>query len=118
MSAPLNFTIHQGATWQRTVILKNPDGTVMNLTGCTARMQIRSNYADFAGGAPLADLTTANGKIVITALEGKIVLTISAAETQTFTWRNAFYDVEVVFADATIRRILEGRVEVKPEVTR
>jgi hypothetical protein len=116
--ASTNITIHQGATWRHVLILKNPDGTPVNLTGCAARMQARTDYADRASGQPLVELSTANGKIALTPLEGKLTLALTAAETEAIKWRHAVYDVEVTFADSTIRRVLEGRAEVKPEVTR
>jgi hypothetical protein len=45
-ASPLNLYCEQGATLRETVALKNPDGTIPNLTGCTTQMMYnRAAYA-------------------------------------------------------------------------
>lgn len=51
--------------------------------------------------------------------DGSVVLGVDAETSSTWAWRSAFYDLEVVNADASVtQRIAEGRVTVSPEVTR
>lgn len=87
----------------------------VDLTGCSARMQVR---AELASPDVLLELTAANGRIVLDALNGGIELRLSAAETAALTFTRAVYDLEIVYADGRVRRLLEGAFKVKPEVTR
>lgn len=87
----------------------------VDLTGCSARMQVR---AELASPAVLIELTSANGRIVIDAPNGGITLRLSAAETAALTFTRAVYDLEIVYADGRVRRLLEGSFKVKGEVTR
>jgi hypothetical protein len=43
MSEPNNFTIDAGARFVKTFVYENPTGTVVNLTGYTATMQVRKS---------------------------------------------------------------------------
>lgn len=85
----------------------------VDLTGATARMQIRDN----PGGLLLVELSTENGGLVI-AGAGTIERHITAAATAAFTWTAGVYDLEVSYADGTVHRYFEGAVTVIPEVTR
>ena len=70
---------------------------------------------------PLVVLTTENGKIEIIPDEGKIVLSITAAETKDYNWTEAVYDLELVIIDnitEIVTRLIEGRVTAFKEVTR
>jgi hypothetical protein len=44
MAATHNIIIDQGADWLVTLIYKNSDGTVANLTGYSANLQLRTSY--------------------------------------------------------------------------
>lgn len=83
----------------------------VDLTGATARMQIR------AGTTLLLELTTENGSLEITG-PGTIARHLTAAQTAALTWAKADYDVEVQYLDGTVHRYIEGPVTVDPEVTR
>lgn len=49
MSAKYCFQIDQGTDLRVPFVLKNADGTLVDLTGCAVRMQLRKNfYADEA----------------------------------------------------------------------
>lgn len=84
----------------------------VDLTGATARMQIREQV----GGAVLLDLTTDNGGLAITG-PGTITRTISATQTAALMWTEAVYDLEVQYQDGTVQRYLQGAVTVSREVT-
>ena len=84
----------------------------VDLTGATARMQIR----DQIGGQVLLELTTDNGGLAITG-PGTITRTISAADTAAIAWASAVYDLEVQYPDGTVQRYLQGAVTVIREVT-
>lgn len=118
-AATYNFTgdqaIEQGATWSRRFTWKDSAGVPVNFTTYTARMQIRSQRAapDF-----LVELTSANGGIVLGGAAGTVDLRQTAVQTAAFAWASGVYDLELVAADGTVTRFLEGEVEVSREVTR
>lgn len=109
----LNITIEQGATYALSFIYQDENGQPINLTGMTARMQLRRQ---FASDVALLSLTTENGRITITPLEGKITLSISATDTALLTG-SGVYDLELVNGP-TVSRLLEGSFNICNEVTR
>ncbi len=112
----LKLLIEQGATFRKTLTWKAGTPPVpVNLTGCTARMQMRT---EIAAATPLVTLTTENGGIVLGGTAGTIELFIAAVDTAAFTWTTAVYDLEIILANGDVRRLLYGPVTVSPEVTR
>ncbi len=128
----MDLLIEQGATfeldftWMDTDV--DPDGTAHNvpkdLTGCTARMQVRTGYARDV----LIDATSENGDIVLgtggavkillsDTLTDSAPLTVDAAGKQRFLKR-AVYDLEVQWPTGRVDRVLEGRVTFSPNITR
>jgi len=114
----LNLVVYKGSTFVKSIQWKSGDPPVaVNLTGYTARMQIRKRVNDTV---ILESLTTENSKIVFTdAVNGILELRISAAVSTAYTFCNAVYDLELVNPDGvTVYRILEGSFTAAPEVTR
>ena len=87
--------------------------TPVDMTGYTARMQIR----DKVGGTLLLTLTSANGGLTIDTTKSSVTITISATATAGFIWNRGVYDLEMVSADGRVTTIVEGSVKVTPEVT-
>ena len=114
-AAQYDFVIEQGTTTVKLFVWKSADGTPINLEGYSARMQIRaSTQAD----TYLMELTTENGRIRLTPLEGKIELKLSAAETSAIDWKRGKYDLELVSSTGFVIRLLFGLVTVSKEITR
>lgn len=113
ISGIYNITIDQGATFSRTITVRNADESLLNLTGYTARMQIRREYSSTN---VMLSLTTENGKITLGGAAGTIQLNASAADTTTLT-HDGVYDLELVNG-AVVNRLIRGIVRVNPEVTR
>jgi len=112
----LKLLIEQGATFRKLLTWKAGVPAVpVDLTGCTARMQIR---ADITSTTPLITLTTENGGITLGDTAGTIELYISDADTADITWTAGVYDLEIILANTDVRRLLYGTVTVTPEVTR
>lgn len=114
----LNLKIDQGATFTKAVTWKNGvPATLVNLNGCTARMQVRSSVESLK---IILELNTENGGIILGGVAGTVTLVIPASLTKalTATAHNAVYDLEIVFPNGTIRRLLAGTVTISPEVTR
>lgn len=107
--------IEQGATFRLRLSLTN-NGVVVPLSGHTARMHIRQKIA---ASDVLYELTTTNGGLVINGLAGTVDLYISDEDTATFQFRNAVYDLELEdTGTGEVVRVLQGAVQVSPEVTR
>lgn len=113
----LNLKIDQGATFSKLVTWKvgPAPGTVVDLTGCTARMHARQKITD---ASVLLDLTTENGGIVIGGSGGTVEIKIPATQTAGIKWTGAVYDLEIEFPNGDVRRLLQGSISVSPEVTR
>lgn len=112
----LNLKIDQGATFDKVVTYKaGTPAVTVNLTGCTARMQARS---ELTSPIVLLELTTGNGGIVLGGVAGTVSLYMSEVTTAALIWSSAVYDLELTYANGSVRRLLSGSVSVSPEVTR
>ena len=107
--------IEQGATLSLPIVWKDSSGTVINITGYTARMQVRQSVNS---STVLLSATTENGKLVIDGSLGKVTISLSAADTAAITWHTGVYDLELVSSGGVVTRLLEGAVVVSREVTR
>jgi hypothetical protein len=110
------FKILQGETYNEVVTWKTgTPATPVDLTGCTARLQVRPTIDS---ATALLSLTTENGGLVLGNNLGTVRRIISAAATAAFSWDSGVYDLEIIFPDGTVRRLLAGTVSVSKEVTR
>lgn len=108
----LNLTCPQGSTFSRTLTYKIDDSPV-NLTGYTARLQVREyHYSDDF----ITSLTNSSG-ITLGGSAGTITVLIGASATSEFVPGNYVYDLEIV-TGGTVTRLVEGKFIVTPEVTR
>jgi len=108
-----NFTCEQGSTFSRDIEVTNFDDTVRDLSGFTARMQVRR---DIEASSALVELTTENGRIQITPSTGTVGLTISAADTAALT-QGGIYDLELIGSTSIVERLLQGNFNLDANVT-
>jgi hypothetical protein len=87
----------------------------VNLTGYTARMQIR---ATLDATVVIVSLTTENGGITLGGTAGTLALLLTAVATAAFTFSTAVYDLEIISAGGVVTRLLSGNVVLSKEVTR
>ena len=112
MSAKYNLVCDQATTFNFQFQIKN-DSTPWNLTGYTGVMTVRP----FVGAqTETVVASTANGRMVLTALTGRINITIDAATTAAITAGRYSYDL-VLDSGSSITRILEGKFVVTGAVT-
>lgn len=102
------FTAHRAGTgylaWR----------TPQSLAGYSARMQIK----DRVGGSVLLALTSGVGGGISLDDAGKVIeITISAEQSEGFTWASGVYDLELVSPGGVVTALLEGAVVVSAEVT-
>jgi hypothetical protein len=116
-AATHDITIEQGATWRLALTWMQPDGvTAYDLTGCKARMQVRSAH----GTDILIDLTDeagADGQIVLGGALGDIAIRIAPVASERLNVRKAQYDLVLQLASGDVERLLQGKVAVKPSIT-
>ena len=115
-AAKLNLpVIEQGATYRHTLYWKDSSNVPINITGCTARMQLRTTVESTA---VVIELSSTNNRIIITGSLGKIELYISDEDTTVLPPIQAVYDLEVYMSNGDTVRLIEGKVTIKAEVTR
>ena len=123
-AAKHNLTIEQGTTFRHGFqqldgpVSKDPKAPLpppVNLSGYTARMQLRTSI-----DAPdvLLELTTENTRITIDALQGLITLAIAAPDTAAMTFTSAVYDLDIISPSGQVSRIVQGSVSLSRSVTR
>jgi hypothetical protein len=105
------LTIEQGSTFQMQFRWK-VDGVIMNLTGATARMQLRRS-----SGSPIVfELTNTNSRIILGGVDGTVSLELTPAETSSIPAGNFVYDLEITLG-AVVRKLIRGTCVVIKEVT-
>lgn len=114
-AATYDFDIEQGATLLKPIVWKDSTGSPVNLTGYTAKMQVRKSVSS---QEVLLEMSTVNGKLQLTPSTGTITMVFSAATTAAIDWRSGKYDLELTSADGTVTRLIEGEITVSREITR
>jgi hypothetical protein len=89
--------------------------TPIPLTGYTALMQIRETIESTT---VIAELSTANNRIIIDPVNFTIQIKMSAAITATFNFDSAVYSMELTDNQGTVYPFLSGSVSLTKEVTR
>lgn len=104
----------QGATLSLTLTYRDSADALVNLTGYSARMQVRERASS---PGTLVSLTQASG-ITLGGAAGTIVITVSATATAALEAGQYVYDLEIVSGGGVVTRLIEGKFTVRPEVTR
>jgi hypothetical protein len=114
--AEIDITIYQGATFRKPFQwLTGTPAVPVDLTGGTARMQIRRNIS---ADTPEITLTTETSGITLTnAANGEFAIHLTPEQTAGLDIRKGVYDIELVVGGDT-HRVVMGTVEVSKEVTR
>lgn len=111
-----DITIEQGADFNLPLTWKDGTGDPIDVSGYTARMQIREN---FDSDDYIISLTSdAGGGITLGGILGTVTVSISAADTATLAQVEAVYDLELESPGGYVTRLTQGRVYISREVTR
>ena len=122
------FTIEQGATYTSEITWKNAADQAVDLSGFTAKMQIRAEqdststaYLTLNTSASVASsgicLSGSSGTANVN--EGKIAITITAGSTGLLdfgTDEMGYYDLEMT-KGTVVTRLLQGKVKLSKQVT-
>ena len=106
----LNLYVEAGATFSRSLIYTNDDGTLFDLTGFTAELQVRETVAS---AEPTLTVTPA-----IDVETAAISWDFTATQTSALTATTYVYAMELYGPDALTIRLIEGVITVSPEVVR
>jgi len=114
MAGQKNFEVDQNATFSFIVEYKDNNGLPIDLTGSTAKMQVR----DTKGGSKLAfSLTSPAGGITITPLLGKLTIKMTPTQTNKLFYPKSSYDIMVTDSNGNKIKMLEGFLTLSRSVT-
>lgn len=110
-AATYNLTVEQGSDFAIQLTLSE-DGSAKNLSGYSARAQMRQKKTD---ASPAATFTCT----IVSAEEGKVKMALPNSTTTPLTPGIYFYDLELfTTGDNIVTRLLEGQATVVAEVTK
>ena len=107
------FRFTQGDTWSTAPVWKI-SGTPVNVSGYTAKMQIRKSATS---GTVVFEFSTANGRITTGTSDGKFTLLALPADTANVAGGTYVYDFDVTAPDGTNTTLLSGTFQVIPQVS-
>jgi hypothetical protein len=110
MAISYNLFVDQGATFSANVTVKDNSNIARDLSGYTARSQMRRSH--YSTNSTV--ITTTIG----TPASGNVTLALTNAQTANLKPGRHVYDVEIVSSANVVERVFEGIVTVYPEVTR
>lgn len=123
-----DIIIEQGADWRLVITWKDAEGAPVNLTGYTARMQVRES---FASKVKVFELTTENGHIALGGTDGIVTMELPAAASAAVAinptktaWidgkqaQQLVFDLEMISAAGAVTRLIQGAALFVPEVTK
>lgn len=112
MATQVNLVVDQGTSFITIVPIKNEDGSAFDLTGLSARSQMRKSYYTKTS----IDITA---EIEGDPLDGNIKLSIPPSVSEGIRAGRYVYDVEVHDASGDyVKRVMQGIVTVSPQVTK
>ena len=109
MATITNYNIDQGTDWSVVITAKDDTGTAIDISNYTISSQMRKNHT-----------STTSHTLTATALiasSGTITLGLASAVSALIKSGYYYYDVEIA-SGGIITRILEGKMHLRPEVTK
>ena len=111
------WVLEQGATFSKRFVIKE-NGTPKNLTGYTARMQIRRTKDSADAVVDMRTEAGFDGLISLGDLTGEVILNVPESFTKEIVvFGRCVYDFELV-TGAVVTRLMEGVITISQEVTR
>jgi hypothetical protein len=113
MAGLKNWKVDQASNFIFSIQYKDSEGNPINLTGFDVKMDIKST----PGAKKILASCTINDGLIITPLEGKIDVNVSAEKTKLIAYPKSAYDLVIESPGGIITRLLEGWLEVSRAVT-
>lgn len=114
MAGQKNWEVDQNTTFTFEIVYKDNNGTPIDLTGASAKMQVR----DTKGGSKLAfSLTSPAGGITIDPSAGKLTLKMTPTQTNKLFYPKSSYDVMLIDSNSNKIKLVEGFLTLSRSVT-
>ena len=114
MAVQKNFEVDQNTTFSFIVEYKDQNNSPINLTGASAKLQVR----DSKGGSKLAfTLTSPSGGIIIDPLLGKLTIKMTPTQTSKLFYPKSEYDLMVTDSNLNKIKLIEGYLSLSRSVT-
>lgn len=118
MATTANLNIIQGATFSARVAVKDSAGSAINLSGYTTRGNARSTFGSTGTLIDLdPDVVSGSSPDYLGTASGLIDINLTAVETAALPVTIGVYDVEMFNDAGTVTRVLQGKMNVSPNVT-
>jgi hypothetical protein len=109
-----NFEVEQNTTFSFQVQYLNENDAPINLTGASAKMQVR----DTQGGSKIAcTLTSPSGGITIDGVNGLLTIKMTPTQTNKLFYPKSSYDIMIVDSNSNRIKILKGYITLSRSVT-
>ncbi len=112
VAAKYNLYIEQGCNFDKSFVYQD---TTVDLTGYSARMQVR---AAVTSSTALLDLHTSSTGLSISVPDRSVSINLSPSVTAALSFDTAVYDLELITATGGVTRLLNGDVTLSKEVTK
>lgn len=109
-----DISTEQGSSLSRVVTYSDANSSPINLTGYTARMQVRPRASS---GYAYLTLTSPSGGLTLGGTTGTITILVDGSVTSAIPAGNYVYDLEVVNG-AYVDKVMGGDFTLSAEVTR
>lgn len=118
MATSANLDIVQGATYSARIAVKDSANDAINLSGYTTRGTARMSYAHSGSLIDLdPDVVSGSAPTYAALPSGLVDINLTATQTASLPVIQGVYDVEMYNDAGTVTRILQGKINVSPEVT-
>lgn len=113
MAGQKNWEVDVNTTYSFSVIYKDPNGDPIDITGSTAKMQVRN-----AQGDKLAfTLTSPSGGITIDGPNGLITVKMTPTQTSKLFYPKSVYDLMLTDSQANKTKLVGGYLTASRSVT-
>jgi hypothetical protein len=109
-----DISADQGSDLDTLITYTNDSAVLVNLTGYSARMQVRK----FAGSSSSRLTLTNSSGITLGGAAGTIRISVSAAALSQVPAGSYVYDIELVDTTSVVLKVISGQFEVNAEVTK
>ena len=109
-----DISTEQGSSLSRVVTYNDASGNPVNLTGYTARMQVRPRASS---GFAYLSLTSSSGGLTLGGTTGTITILVDGSVTSAIPAGRYVYDLEVV-SGQYVDKVMGGDFVLSAEVTR
>lgn len=110
MAERADLEIEQGAEFYRTMTIMDINRIPLNLTNYTPQCQLRNSPGSSSSKEVHCE--------IIDALTGRLSISLSHTETESLDCiQGYFYDIELTSPENKRYRVLQGRVDISPNIT-